>query len=331
MQVFVLNVRGKTLIIDVNRWESIWDVKNKIQKRCGVDPNFQRLYFCGKLLDNKNVLTHYNIRNESNLHFNVSLWSYNSDLETSETSDTLSLVNRPQVNWSGLAAVAKAEIEVEIKQRKDTYDKILERKIGLKKKTMDLNVEINIDTFEAESVEVKIQEGLKEVGNLNEEINRLHEEIRKKHEQKSQFKRKNENLVARKGLIFVRIAEKRSILDKYYHDMKKMDLDMEATFVSDKDKLLKEFEGVHNINVDLGKVIRDMIAKKKALLECPVCYEISAPPIYKCPREHLVCSNCIPKVNKCPSCRIPILQNNDNRFRSAEENWEELQELMDKL
>ena len=29
-------------------------------------------------------------------------------------------------------------------------------------------------------------------------------------------------------------------------------------------------------------------------LECPVCFEISRPPIYQCPEGHIICSACKP-------------------------------------
>ena len=37
--------------------------------------------------------------------------------------------------------------------------------------------------------------------------------------------------------------------------------------------------------------------------ECPVCYEPMAPPvhIYQCARGHLVCGNCRPQIEECPS------------------------------
>ena len=37
--------------------------------------------------------------------------------------------------------------------------------------------------------------------------------------------------------------------------------------------------------------------------ECPVCYESMAPPvhIYQCARGHLVCGNCRPQIEECPS------------------------------
>ena len=37
-------------------------------------------------------------------------------------------------------------------------------------------------------------------------------------------------------------------------------------------------------------------------LECPVCLEISRPPIYQCPEGHLICSSCKPLLKACSLC-----------------------------
>ena len=37
-------------------------------------------------------------------------------------------------------------------------------------------------------------------------------------------------------------------------------------------------------------------------LECPVCMEISRPPIYQCEEGHIICATCKPILTQCPSC-----------------------------
>jgi len=37
-------------------------------------------------------------------------------------------------------------------------------------------------------------------------------------------------------------------------------------------------------------------------LECPVCFEISRPPIYQCPEGHIICSACKPLLKACCQC-----------------------------
>ena len=35
-------------------------------------------------------------------------------------------------------------------------------------------------------------------------------------------------------------------------------------------------------------------------LECPVCMEVSRPPIYQCEEGHIICSSCKPLLKVCP-------------------------------
>ena len=42
-------------------------------------------------------------------------------------------------------------------------------------------------------------------------------------------------------------------------------------------------------------------------LECPVCLETpNAGPLYQCENGHIVCSECIGRVRKCPQCRTEL-------------------------
>ena len=54
---------------------------------------------------------------------------------------------------------------------------------------------------------------------------------------------------------------------------------------------------------DFEEYIRD-------LLECPVCMElIKSVPVYQCANGHVICMDCIEKLNNCPICR------NDSELR----------------
>ena len=39
-------------------------------------------------------------------------------------------------------------------------------------------------------------------------------------------------------------------------------------------------------------------------LECPICWELSRPPVYQCPEGHIICHKCRPRVSRCPVCRF---------------------------
>ena len=45
-------------------------------------------------------------------------------------------------------------------------------------------------------------------------------------------------------------------------------------------------------NQDMLSLLNDQISTKRSELMCPVCFEESAPPIFSCTAQHLVCANC---------------------------------------
>ena len=69
----------------------------------------------------------------------------------------------------------------------------------------------------------------------------------------------------------------------------------------------------------------DSIDRKAASLECPVCLEEAAAPIYGCSEFHLVCGGCRGKVAACPTCREEWGREGARRNRFAEERAEELE------
>jgi len=66
--------------------------------------------------------------------------------------------------------------------------------------------------------------------------------------------------------------------------------------------------------LDLKRKLADLTNPTLEALHCPICHELPrTAPIFNCTRGHLICANCKPRVNTCPLCRCPNI-NQRNQF-----------------
>ena len=78
MQIFVKTLRGKTIILDIEEWDTIKDIKIKIQDREGIPFEEIRLTNLGKTLsDDSKTIKDYNISNQSIIEINLKLFNEN--------------------------------------------------------------------------------------------------------------------------------------------------------------------------------------------------------------------------------------------------------------
>jgi ubiquitin C len=72
MRIFIKTLTAQTIEIDIEPWQTILDIKNKIQEKEGILANDIILIWAGKQADDTKTLSDYNIQYDSTLHLYLS-------------------------------------------------------------------------------------------------------------------------------------------------------------------------------------------------------------------------------------------------------------------
>merc|ERR1712150_91997 len=102
---------------------------------------------------------------------------------------------------------------------------------------------------------------------------------------------------------------------------------VQQIYLMEKERALSELRNVKERHVNF---LLNSMEEKKSDLECPVCLETAGGEIFSCVEQHLVCSQCRPRVVECPQCRQPYPPT-PLRHRYAEKIAAELQKLQEEL
>ena len=73
MQIFVKTLTGKAITIGISNSETTDDIRTKIQDKEGIPSEQQRLIYAGRLLEDGQKLTDYNIQDDSTIHLATKL------------------------------------------------------------------------------------------------------------------------------------------------------------------------------------------------------------------------------------------------------------------
>ena len=282
-----------------------------------------------KLLD-EHTLEDYDIQQFSEIDLRLQLCS-------SEQNATATKENMPNKHeddeWLEISEAAREHFEKELKEKKDAYlvlknekDNTLYSIISIENSIEEAGKNINDDLMEMNYSENMIHNYKVEIERKTQEVRELEEYIRKNVAIK-------ENLQTNVNLKRVKQEDRRKEILALNDHLQGLAVNMkELLSVNNENrKLLEENQKMKEEKSSLSTFLSESIAQKESLLECPVCFNIASPPIFKCPSEHLICSRCLPSMKgKCPTCRTSI-KGPEKKFRLAEENFDELLKLRGKL
>jgi len=307
---------GNIFSIEVELNNSFAQVKQIIQDKHKFPVAKQRLGLGWKKLQDEHYVKDHNLFEFSEIELRLQLYSEELEQKTDH------VVKKEVVEWDEIEAKALAKFKVDLKEKKKSFEKYKIEKDECLNSISNLESKIREDSLDIANNLDKIDYIGKEMESCSMTIERKKQEVKDLEEIKRNYAREKLSLKRNVDSKRAKIKERRKEILSLNSTIEHIVVNVKDVVCKDAEnkKLLEEYSG-------LKTFLLESIEQKEALLECPVCFNTASPPIYKCSREHLICSKCLPRMNgKCPTCRISN-RGNQEPFRLAEEYYRELVEL----
>ena len=237
----------------------------------------------------------------------------------------------PDPAWQNYVGKLKVEMKVKVCAKKRQYMGLLDKKEAL---STAVNKSKEIRKERQQSIELiteHISSNKGMIADSKEEIEKLQEDIKIKSKQNAQM----QAYVKQQAL---KLEKSRRIIEDVGSTFNKIEDEVASVLEMNESKSGTAERDVVEVNKlefdNLKEVLSGLVAGSKSYLTCPGCQQLSSPPIYKCPAEHLICNSCYNRKVKtrCPECKLQLDKTGQNsRFKTAEVAWKELKKIEDKL
>ena len=217
-----------------------------------------------------------------------------------------------------------AELQRRLESREQEADELRRAMDKMNEEKAKAMADLILSEGEIEEAQIKRQ---KEIGKLTQEIEKLTQESEAADQQMKQKQKKKKKLGDFQESYTTEMTAKLYMLQKEIDQLQRMLTNPEEPNCTEP---ALPPDTATNASGQHLKFVERQIEEAEKDLECPVCLEIAREaPIFRCEEDHLICSKCRGKMDRCPMCRVeyPREVSKTKRFRMAERQAERLADL----